>query len=538
MSTITPAASHHATGSSGTPAPPARRATGPDWLWAALLTFAVACVGSGNARLWRDELASWNAAVRDTGDLIAMLGNVDAVSGTYYLLLHFWVSVFGDSEAMLRMPSALAMAGAAAFVVLAARKAFDRRTAVFAGLLFAFLPSVSRYGQEARGYAFAVLGAAAAIWLLMRALERPTFRRWLPYALAVAFTGVFHVVSLLYLVPHAVVVLMRWWRHRWWRLPAGFLAAVLAGVLPLVPLMRLGQSQVGRQISWLKAPHLRDVVTAWQGLFGSPLVALAIVGAALLPLAWQRGRRPAVETGLIAALPIGVSWVISQGSTAYFFDRYLLFTLPAWTLAAAAGLAMLRPKALGAAGLAVVVLLGAADQRQLRTTYGKGPLDGKAVADVIAAGYRPGDGFAPVRGGNAFHMFDFATEYHLPDNVRMKDVFVKRSAREREDLFAVECAQPAECAQALEGVQRIWVVTWSGTRNPYHTFPRAQADALRAHYAPVRTTKAGILQVTLVERVPAKTPAKAPGKTAEKAPGKPAEKPAAKPGEGTPAKRG
>lgn len=81
-----------------------------DWLWAAVLTLAVATVGSDNPQLWRDELASWNAAIRSTGDLIGMLGHVDAVSGLYYLLLHGWISVFGDSEVMLRMPSAIAMA--------------------------------------------------------------------------------------------------------------------------------------------------------------------------------------------------------------------------------------------------------------------------------------------------------------------------------------------------------------------------------------------------------------------------------------------
>ncbi|MEV7524003.1 glycosyltransferase family 39 protein [Streptomyces sp. NPDC091371] len=475
-----------------------RAARRPDWLWAAVLTFVVAIVGSGNPQLWRDELASWNAAIRSTDDLIAMLGHVDAVSGLYYLLLHAWVSVFGDSEMMLRMPSAFAMAGAAAFVVLTARTLFDRRTAVFAGLFFAVLPSVTRYGQEARSYAFVVLAVTAATWLLLRALDRPALRRWAPYALAVAAAGLFHIVSLLFLLPHALIVLLRWWQERRGRTLVAFAVTVAVALIPVIPLVLLGQRQVGRQISWIAKPHLRSIAGVWDSLFGSPLIAIAVAGLALLPLAWSRGRRPAVELLLVGAAPIAAAWVVSQGSTSYFMDRYLLFTVPAWVVLAAAGLAALRPRPLGVAGLAAVVLLSLPDQRQLRKDTVKAGREGEEAAALIAKGYRPGDGFVPVRGADSVFMTDFQVEYFLPPDVKLRDVFAQRSAVENDDLFPVECEQPEKC---LGTTQRVWVVTWSGTPNPYHKLPKAQAEALEKHFKVVQKTKVHGLQVSLVERV-------------------------------------
>ncbi|MEV6950742.1 glycosyltransferase family 39 protein [Streptomyces sp. NPDC051183] len=487
-----------------TPAPggrraghPSRRIPGPDWLWATLLTLAVGVVKIGSAQPWRDELASWYAASRSTGELIDMLGHVDAVSGLYYLLLHGWISLFGDSEAALRLPSALAMAGAAAFAVLTARKLFDRRTAVFTGLLFAFLPSVSRYAQEARSYAFAVLAVTAATWLLLRALERPTPRRWAPYGLAVALAGLFHMVSLLFLLPHALIVLLRWRRDRRGRTLAGYAVTVAVALLPVVPLVLLGRQQVGRQIGWLKAPHLRSLADLWNGLFGSPLVALAVAAVALLPLAWSRGRRPAGELVLIGAVPVAAAWVVSQGSTSYFIDRYLLFTMPAWVVLAAAGLAALRPRQAGVAGLAALILLGVPDQRQMRTTGGRVGADGQAAADVIAKGYRPGDGFVPVRGEDRVYMIDLQVEYFLPPRVRLRDVFAERSAVAADDLFPVECPQPAQC---LGTTARVWVVTWGGTQDPYNKLPEAQAEALRSHYKVVESKKVRGLRVSLLER--------------------------------------
>ncbi len=479
-------------------APPATGRARFDWLWAAVLTFAAACAGSGTPNLWRDELASWNAAVRSTGDLVEMLGNVDAVSGLYYLLLHGWISVFGDSQTMLRMPSALAMAGAAAFVVLTARTAFDRRTAVFAGLLFALLPSVTRYGQEARSYAFVVFAVTAATWLLLRALKRPSPARWAPYAVAVAAAGLFHIVSLLFLLPHALIVLMRWKQDRRGRTLVGYALTVAVALVPVVPLVLLGQRQVGRQISWIKTPHLRSIAEVWDALFGSPLIALAIAAFALLPLAWSRGRRPAVELALVGAAPIAAAWVVSQGSTSYFMDRYLLFTMPAWVVLAAAGLAALRPRPAGVAGLAAVILLGLPDQRQIRTETLKSGREGEEAAAVIAKGYRPGDGFVPVRGADTVYMTDFQVEYSLPERVQLRDVFAQRTAVASDDLFPVECEQPEQC---LGTTRRVWVVTWSGTANPYHKLPEAQARALEKHYKVVQKTKVRSLQVTLVERV-------------------------------------
>lgn len=466
-----------------------------DPLWAALLTLVVACVGSGTPQLWRDELASWSAADRTTGQLIKMLGNVDAVSGAYYLLLHGWNSVLGDSPAVLRMPSALAMAGAAAFVTLTARKLFDRRTAVFAGVLFALLPAVSKYGQEARSYAFAVLAAAAATHLLMRALERPTVARWLPYAAAVTAAGFFHIVSLLFLLPHALIVLGRARDARSWRLPARYAAAVAVALLPVIPLIVLGRRQVSRQLGWIAVPHLRDLAALWINLTASPLVALPLLAAAALPLAWSRGRRPAAELALVALVPIPAAWVLSQGATSYFLDRYLLFTLPAWVVLAAAGLGALRPRALSGAALVFMVALGAGDQLQLRTEYAKSSADGKGAAAIIAKGYEPGDGFAPA-GGRLF-MTDSLVEYYLPDHVKPKDVFVQRSAVANDDLFPVECTRPVQC---LDGTRRIWMVTASGSPNPYDGFSPDQTKALKDHYTPVKSTKVGSLRVTLVER--------------------------------------
>src|SRR6202034_4096331 len=84
------------------------------WAGPTVLTAALGLYQINVPILWRDELATWSAASRTLPQLWAMVHNVDAVLGLYYLGLHLWMAVFGDSAAAMRLPSALAMTGAAA----------------------------------------------------------------------------------------------------------------------------------------------------------------------------------------------------------------------------------------------------------------------------------------------------------------------------------------------------------------------------------------------------------------------------------------
>ncbi|MFD9333440.1 glycosyltransferase family 39 protein [Streptomyces sp. NPDC060028] len=469
------------------------------WLWPALLTLAFGLFRSGRLELWRDELATWNAIDRSRGELLDLLGNVDAVTGVYYLFIQQWTALFGHSLVMLRLPSALAMAGAAAFVALTARKLFDTRTALAAGVLFALIPSVSRYAQEARGYAFVVLAVAAATFLLLRAMERPTTGRWALYAVSVCVAGLFHMISLVFLGSHALIILMRWRSGRERRLLSGFALSVVAALIPAIPLVVLGRRQVGRQLDWLNRPTLQYVADHfWRGLFGSTWVSLCFLALSVLPLAWHRGRRPAYEIGLVAVLPIVMLWIISQGSTAYFLDRYLLFTLPAWAVLAAAGLSALRPRAFLALGLVAMLVLGLNGQRIIRKPFSRENFDAKSAAAVIAEGYKPGDGVAPLRGHAVFLQYNIALDYYLPDDVHLKDVFVARSAVERGDLYPELCKDPAAC---IGDLRRVWVVTeGSADSNPFSGFSPAQTKALASAFPKRTVTGVPGMTVTLLER--------------------------------------
>ncbi|MFD7983837.1 glycosyltransferase family 39 protein [Kitasatospora indigofera] len=488
------------------------RLTGSVWIWPALVALCVGGYRMTTPDLWRDEVSTWTASTRSLGDLLRMLDHVDASNGVYYVLMHFWTSVFGDSTIALRLPSVLAMAGAAAFSTLTARRMFDSRVAgLAAGLLLAVVPSISRYAQEARSYALVTCAVAAATWLLLRALDRPGLGRWAAFSACLALAGGAHLVSLSTVAGQLALVLLHLWRTRaalklrlLWQYPL----AVLAALAPLVPLMQLGSSQTNRQLGWIPAPTVEALRTFGQWLFASLDVYHVFVALALATLLWSGRRLAAVQLLLLAVLPVVGVWVVSRGGTSYFIDRYLLFTLPAWASLAGGGVGALYATArrwaparvcavLALALIAVPAVQSLPQHRALRSVLAHEQWDDyRSAAAVIAAGFRPGDGMVAPHGEKNWAMIGPGVNFYLPRNLHPYPVFLQNTAAQAEDLFPTECPVAVQC---LGRSDRIWVVTFEGAADPLHSLRVDQTNALLAQYRPTEVMRTRGLTVSLLE---------------------------------------
>jgi mannosyltransferase len=131
---------------------PARHADGPAWVAVipALTALAVTLYQIQRPSLWRDEGATLAAVHRSLPQLLRMLGHTDVVNGAYYVLMWFVTRAAGTSALALRFPSAVGMAVAAGVTAALGRRLVSARAGLAAGLVFAALPSVTWYAQNAR----------------------------------------------------------------------------------------------------------------------------------------------------------------------------------------------------------------------------------------------------------------------------------------------------------------------------------------------------------------------------------------------------
>jgi mannosyltransferase len=243
-----------------------------------------------------DEVATRWAALLPLRELVHLLRNVDAVHGLYYLLMHGWMGL-GSSPVLMRVPSVIAMAVAAALMVIIGRRLTGSAWAgLFAGLIMAATPSISFYAQTARSYALVFTCVLGATLALLHALAAEAAggggsrRRWVLYAGLVTLGGYLNEMSLLVLAAHAVTVWLTAYGRpvleRWFAAAAGGAALVL----PLVLLSIKEHAALG----WVNPPGLTDLRVLVQDYFGVETVGAALLiicaVAALLPppRTWRR----------------------------------------------------------------------------------------------------------------------------------------------------------------------------------------------------------------------------------------------------------
>lgn len=461
-----------------------------------LVTLAVMLWGISGSSYWRDEAATLSAVHRPLPDLFRLLGFVDGVHGTYYTIVWLTVRLFGYGELAVRLPSALAMAAAAAAVAVLGRRLISPWAGLAAGLLFAVLPTVSWYGQDARSPALVTALAAGATYLFVRVLDATgrERRRWLAgYALGLALLGLANVFGLLLIAAHAATLAARWRRDggsasaAWRALAIRWLAAVAAALVLISPLLALAWKEHW-QIGWTPKPGLNTLRTLL-GLVGSPalvivavLVLLAGVAAsfgfgldALTGTARPAGARTTGGTdrpssadrpaGRDAArrwsreltelclpwlvLPPVILLAVSLVKPVYEF-RYVVFCLPAVALLLGAALVALG-RAGAVAGLAAIVVIGLPAQLTVRGPAGHGD-NSRALEHVVAANEHPGDVVYYLDDGAG--TFAYAYSYGLN---RLPVVAQKQTPIQASTLTG-RLLRGDQVRAKLAHVPRLWVV--------------------------------------------------------------------------------
>ena len=399
----------------------ARVAGVPLWLVPPVVTLAVMVWGIGGASYSRDEAATLSAVQRPLHGLLRMLSNIDAVHGAYYVLLWPVVRVFGAGEVATRLPSAVAMAVAAAAVFGLGRRLVSVRAGLAAGLVFAVLPEVSLYGQTARPYALATALAAVASYVLVRAVQDAAggdagrVRVWLTgYGVCLAALGYVHMFGLLLAAAHVVLVARFWAGHRGRAgrsLAAGWLGVVVAAFAVASAVLAETVRQAST-LTWVKPRSLAGLVGLASLIGPRPMAeaaGLAVVAAVTVSAVAGRARLAADWPGDLVALcvpwligPAVILIVASSVVTPLYVFRYVLFCAPAAALLVGAGLAALGWRA-GAAALAVITALGVPLLLHVRTAGGHGD-DIRGADQVVAANMRPGDALLYLNFGEPIEM--------------------------------------------------------------------------------------------------------------------------------------
>ena len=119
---------------------------------------------------WIDEGISVGIASHPLSQLPKLLRE-DGSPPLFYVLLHFWVKLFGTSEAATHTLPLLISLSAIPVAYWAGRELFERRAAIWAAALMATNPFLNWYSTETRMYTLVVVLATVGLTLAIRAFR-------------------------------------------------------------------------------------------------------------------------------------------------------------------------------------------------------------------------------------------------------------------------------------------------------------------------------------------------------------------------------
>ncbi len=316
-------------------------------------------ISGGKGQFWMDEAITTGISSHSLSAIPGILRH-DGSPPLFYVLLHFWISWFGNSEAATHSLTVLIGLLTIPVGFWAARSLFGLRAGVYAAILFAFSPFLTAYAQETRMYELMGLFGILAVTGFLHGFVFGR-RRWL-ILFSLSLAAMFYTHSWgLFFAAGSLVALVPVYLHREDR--RGLLrdAVLVYGgaallFLPWLPTFVYQATHTGDP--WAPPPRLGAPVLISRDLIGGDRITVALIIACVVAFAplLRRATRRSLDARLLVSLlllpvaTLALAWLASQITPA-FVARYFAPVLGATLLLAAWGCARS-----GLIGLTAIVL--------------------------------------------------------------------------------------------------------------------------------------------------------------------------------------
>ncbi|WP_343634582.1 glycosyltransferase family 39 protein [Fluviicola sp.] len=252
----------------------------------------------------------------------------------HFLVLHYWIRMFGISELSVRMPSLIFSAFTVLFIYRIGLRFFNLRVAVIASILFTFSTYQVLYAHEARAYALMGFLTSVSMYYYLEIIHSKNSNRWKLcwFFLANTLLIYTHFFGFFILfIQFFFILFQRKLLREYYRFLILFVVVMLIAYSPYIwtVLNRFSSSAGG---TWVAPPSgmnaLYEMLRAFSNAPVTAVFTLAGMVAGLIILVVKRKQNPnRLATRLILCwfyIPFLFMFVISFWIP-MFLDRYLMF---------------------------------------------------------------------------------------------------------------------------------------------------------------------------------------------------------------------
>lgn len=307
-------------------------------LLAMMIALIVRLTFLGKLSIYLDEAFSIQTAQRPPVDLLKRIAR-DNNPPLHYLLLSFWVRIFGTTAEATRLMSTLLNVLSIPLLMVIARRFFNDKVAVYAVSLFVFADLYIYYSQEARTYTLVSLLTLLSFYYLFSLSESGSWK----HALLLGLTNYLLIMShygIYVLFPMQTLIMLLYLpRHP--RMFGRYLVGQLGALMLFLPWYFYWQAHLKKSVTWVAEPSwefVKYVLLRFAGTkFWLALFQWLILIGLPVTVAWQmwhgkRDLRRLLSLLLWGVGAMAVSVLMSHLYKPSFKENYVLFCLPAFLL--------------------------------------------------------------------------------------------------------------------------------------------------------------------------------------------------------------
>lgn len=299
-----------------------------------------------NASLWGDEAFSAVLSKNTPLNIVKIIIK-DTSPPLYNLTLHFWYKIFGLSETSIRLLSFSYYTLAIIFIYYIGKLVWNKKTGFIAALLSFLNPFFFIYAFEGRMYSTLALGVTASTYFFLKILHGKNKNLdILAYALSIDWALYSHHFAIFSLIPQIIWTAIEFLKRNKKtsvKIIKGMVLAALLYTPWLYPLYK--QTTMVASGFWLGKPTLVDLKNLIYEYLSEGIknpktqipfinkelgrIALYLVIITFVIRRWHKNLEKSFFFVCWFFLPIITVWLLSQKMQSIFFNRYLLYTIPA-----------------------------------------------------------------------------------------------------------------------------------------------------------------------------------------------------------------
>lgn len=317
----------------------------------------------GYQDIWYDEVGSIHQA---TSNLPTLFSGFH-LSPLYYLILRFWIKLFGISEFSLRLPSAIFGIASVYLIYKLGKALFDKWVGVISSFILAISPFHLFYSQEARHYSLFLLLTLLSMLFSLKLIENKhtpnkAYIFYVASTIMLLYTNIFGLFILA--IQNVFFLLKRSEeKKKWFRTQLLILVIFLFWLIPFNTFLSNKKEYVNACINWIPKPNINSLLDVFKTFsyggrhYGgndikiepkdigfSPAIFFILVFLFILGLISSKrsGFINLIFVNLWLFTPVLVILIFSNYLFSLFLPRYFIFVLPAYYILISRGIRILR----------------------------------------------------------------------------------------------------------------------------------------------------------------------------------------------------